>query len=82
MPLLPLVFQHQDTYFVVAHFHYVLIGALFGLFSGFYYWLPKITGRMMSEKLGKFVFTIVPYLTPSSVHYLGADRTTSKNAQL
>ncbi len=50
-------FQQQDTYFIVAHFHYVLIGgAIFGLFSGIYYWFPKVTGRMMSEKKGKAVF--------------------------
>tara|TARA_Y100001933_G_scaffold264911_1_gene333444 strand:- start:5405 stop:7309 length:1905 start_codon:yes stop_codon:yes gene_type:complete len=56
----PIDAQHQDSYFVVAHFHYVLIGgALFGLFSGFYYWLPKITGKMLSENLGKFVFTLM-----------------------
>lgn len=49
--------QQQDTYFVVAHFHYVLIGgALFSLFGGLYYWFPKITGRMMSEKLGTMAF--------------------------
>ena len=42
----PIDAQHQDTYFVVATFHYVLIGgALFGLFAGFYFWLPKITGQ-------------------------------------
>jgi cytochrome c oxidase subunit 1 len=45
--------QQTDTYFVVAHFHYVLIGGtVFGLFAGFYYWFPKATGRMLSEKLG------------------------------
>ena len=56
----PIDAQHQDTYFVVAHFHYVLIGgALFGLFAGFYFWLPKITGKLLSEKIGKFVFTLM-----------------------
>jgi cytochrome c oxidase subunit I+III len=45
--------QAHDTYFVVAHLHYVLIGgSVFPLFAGLYYWLPKITGRMMSERLG------------------------------
>jgi cytochrome c oxidase subunit I len=49
--------QQHDTYFVVAHFHYVLFGgALFGLISGVYYWYPKVTGRLMSEKLGKLHF--------------------------
>ena len=49
----PFDFQAHDTYFVVAHLHYVLIGGtIFPLFAGLYYWLPKITGRMMSERLG------------------------------
>ena len=50
----PLDLQVHDTYFVVAHFHYVLIGgAVFPLFGAFYYWFPKITGRMLSERLGQ-----------------------------
>ena len=49
----PFDFQAHDTYFVVAHLHYVLIGGtIFPLFAGLYYWLPKMTGRMMSERLG------------------------------
>ncbi|MFA9444121.1 cytochrome c oxidase subunit I [Egicoccus sp. AB-alg6-2] len=49
--------QQHDTYYVVAHFHYVLFGgALFGLISGIYYWFPKVTGRLMDEKLGKLHF--------------------------
>ena len=53
----PVDSQHQDTYFVVAHFHYVLIGgSIFALFSGVYYWFPKMSGRMMSEAVGRVVF--------------------------
>ena len=49
--------QQTDTYYVVAHFHYVLFGgALFGLIAGIYFWFPKVTGKMMSEKLGKVHF--------------------------
>lgn len=51
----PIDWQLTDTYFVVGHFHYVLIGGtVFGLFSATYYWFPKITGRMLSERLGKW----------------------------
>ena len=53
----PFDWQLGNSYFVVAHFHYVLVGAiLFALFAAFYYWYPKITGRMMSETLGKWHF--------------------------
>ena len=46
--------QQTDTYYIVAHFHYVLFGgAVFGLFAGFYYWWPKVFGKMLSETLGK-----------------------------
>jgi cytochrome c oxidase subunit I len=51
--------QQTDTYFVVAHFHYVLIGGLvFAIFGAIYFWFPKITGRMMSERLGSWQFWI------------------------
>jgi cytochrome c oxidase subunit I len=67
--------QQQDTYYIVAHFHYVLFGgALFGLFSGTYYWLPKVSGRMLSEGLGKLHFWLMLIgfnLTFGPMHILG-----------
>ena len=56
----PIDFATHDTYFVVAHFHEVLFGsAVFAGFAGIYYWYPKITGRMLSEKLGKLSFWLM-----------------------
>lgn len=56
----PFNFQAHDSYFVVAHLHYVLIGGMvFPLFGAFYYWVPHFTGRMMSEALGKWVFWLM-----------------------
>ena len=67
--------QQQDTYYIVAHFHYVLFGgAIFGLFAGAYYWFPKITGRMYSEGLGKLHFWLMFIgfnLTFGPMHWLG-----------
>jgi cytochrome c oxidase subunit I len=52
--------QQQDTYYVVAHFHYVLFGgAIFGLFAGLYYWWPKVFGRMLREGIGKLHFWLM-----------------------
>lgn len=57
LALAPADFQYHDTYFVVAHFHYVLVtGAIFAIIAGAYYWLPKWTGRMYSETWGKIHF--------------------------
>jgi cytochrome c oxidase subunit 1 len=57
LALVPIDIQVQDTYYVVAHFHYVLVaGSLFALFAGAYYWLPKWTGHMYDERLGKTHF--------------------------
>ncbi|HUL40493.1 MAG TPA: cytochrome c oxidase subunit I [Burkholderiales bacterium] len=57
LAITPVDIQLQDTYYVVAHFHYVLVaGALFSIFGGVYYWLPKWTGKMYDETLGKWHF--------------------------
>ena len=54
---MPIDIQVQDTYYVIAHFHYVLVsGALFSIFGGVYYCLPKWTGHMYDETLGKWHF--------------------------
>ncbi|MDG2149629.1 MAG: cytochrome c oxidase subunit I [Planctomycetota bacterium] len=57
LAIAPFDFQLSDSYFVVAHFHFVLIGGLlFAIFGGLYYWFPKATGRMLGEKLGRWHF--------------------------
>jgi cytochrome c oxidase subunit 1 len=67
--------QQTDSYFVVAHIHYVLFGgAMPGIFSGIYYWFPKVTGRMMSEGLGQlqFWFMMIAFnITFFPMHFLG-----------
>ncbi|NYF80084.1 cytochrome c oxidase subunit I [Granulicella arctica] len=71
----PFDWQLSASYFVVAHFHYVLVGAIvFALFAAFYYWYPKVTGRMMSETLGKWhfwLFLIGFHLTFDFMHVPG-----------
>ncbi|KAE8763177.1 aa3-type cytochrome oxidase subunit I [Georgenia thermotolerans] len=68
-------FQVQDTYFVVAHFHYVVFGTVvFAMYSGFYFWWPKFTGRMLNEKLGKWNFWLLFigfWMTFLIQHWLG-----------
>jgi cytochrome c oxidase subunit 1 len=68
-------YQLHDTYFVVAHFHYVIIGGVvFGIFSGAFYWWPKMFGYMLNEKLGKWffwLFAIGFHLTFFVQHFLG-----------
>ncbi|MNZ78783.1 cytochrome c oxidase subunit 1 [compost metagenome] len=71
----PADFQYHDTYFVVAHFHYVIVGGLvLGLFSGLHYWWPKMFGRVLNEGLGKltfWTFFIGFHLTFFVQHFLG-----------
>ena len=56
----PFNWQAHDTYFIVAHLHYVLIGGvLFPIFAGLYYWIPKISGKMLSERLGRWNFALM-----------------------
>jgi len=75
LAVVPADLQYHDTYFVVAHFHYALIpGAVFGLYAGVFYWLPKWTGHMYDEKLGKIFFwwtTISFNLTFFPQHFSG-----------
>ncbi len=73
--LAPADFQYHDTYFVVAHFHYVLVpGAIFAIIAAAYYWLPKWTGHMYNETLGKTHFwlsTIFVNVTFFPMHFVG-----------
>jgi cytochrome c oxidase subunit 1 len=70
-------YQLNDSYFVVAHFHYVVFGTVvFAMFAGFYFWWPKMTGRMLDEKLGKLHFWLlfIGFHTTFLVqHWLGAE---------
>ena len=73
----PLDLHFQDSYFVVGHFHYVLFGGLIlALMGGVYYWFPKITGRMMDERIGKWHFWLMfagMNLTFFPMHFVGLD---------
>jgi cytochrome c oxidase subunit 1 len=73
--VVPSDYQQTDTYYIVAHFHYVLFGgAIFGLFAGMYFWWPKVFGRMLNERAGKIHFWIMIVgfnLTFGPMHVLG-----------
>lgn len=75
LAMVPADYQYEDSYFVVAHFHYVLVaGALLSIFSGVYYWLPKWTGHYYNEALGKWHFWLTfigVNLTFFPMHFLG-----------
>src|SRR5262245_11902835 len=75
LAIVPADFQYHDTYFVVAHFHYVLVpGAVFGIMAAVYYWLPKWTGHMYNETLAKWHFwlsTIFVNILFFPQHFLG-----------
>ncbi len=75
LAVVPFNWQLTDSYFVVAHFHYVLIGGLlYALFAGFYYWYPKAFGRLLNRKLGLWhfwLFTIGFHLTFDTMHFSG-----------
>jgi cytochrome c oxidase subunit 1 len=75
LAITPVDIQLQDTYYVVAHFHYVLVaGSLFAIFAGVYFWLPKWTGHMYDETLGRWHFwlTLIFFnLTFFVMHFLG-----------
>jgi cytochrome c oxidase subunit 1 len=71
----PVDWQLAYSYFVVAHFHYVIVGAIvFNIFAGIYYWFPKMTGRLMSERLGRWHFWLMVIgfnLTFGPQHFAG-----------
>jgi cytochrome c oxidase subunit 1 len=77
LAVVPFDFHVQDTYWVVSHLHYVLVaGSVFGIFAGLYYWFPKMSGRLLDERLGKIQFVLLfvgTNLTFFPQHLLGLD---------
>jgi cytochrome c oxidase subunit 1 len=75
LAVVPFNWQLNDSYFVIAHFHFVLVGAIvFTIFAAIYYWFPKATGRMLSETLGKWhfwLFLIGFHMTFDTMHFPG-----------
>ncbi len=73
--VVPFDIHAHDTYYIVAHFHYVLFGgSVFGIYAGIYHWFPKMTGRMLNETLGKIHFALTfigTHLTFMPMHELG-----------
>ena len=73
----PVDWQQSDSYFIVAHFHYVLFGgSVFGVMGGIYYWFPKVTGRLLNETVGKWQFWLMVIgfnMTFFPMHFLGVD---------
>ena len=75
LAVVPFDYQVTDSYFVVSHLHYVLFGGtVFGIFAGFYYWFPKMSGKLLNERLGQVQFWLMLIgvnLTFFSMHILG-----------
>jgi heme/copper-type cytochrome/quinol oxidase subunit 1 len=72
----PIDYQQSDTYFIVAHFHYVVAGIAFAVFGAIYYWFPKFFGRMMNDKMGQIQFwlTLIGFnVTFFPMHFTGVD---------
>jgi len=73
----PIDYQVHDSYFVVGHFHYVLVGgSVMALFAGIYFWYPKMSGRFLSERLGKYVFWLFYIglnITFFPMHFMGIE---------
>ncbi len=72
----PIDYQQSDTYFIVAHFHYVVAGIAFAMFGAIYYWFPKFFGKVMDDKMGQIQFwlTLIGFnLTFFPMHFVGVD---------